>query len=368
VKVVFITRESRKMPAVRVRCYGFAKHLRQAGIETEVFSFADELDAKIGIREQDMTFFEKIGYNIKAYKRLKKKNAVFVLQRCNYHSLSAFFLKSLNNKKLIFDLDDWEAREQQEYFFGFIPRSKAYPAMEFLAKQSFLCIAASSFLEQFLKQYNQNTVFIPTGVDTQVFRPQSVQPKKKKTVFSWAGTVYRKDNLENLKFLIDCFKTAFKTNEDVSLEIIGEGAYTDRLRTYIADSGCKNIELKDWINPEHMPEYIQKIDIGLMPLIQESKFNQAKSPTRMYEYMAMEKPFLASNYAQAKEVIIDGYNGMLAKDKNEFVQKMHLLAGDPSLRERLGKNARKTVAEKYSLEKLTQELIEKIKDHENNNC
>ena len=95
-KVIFVTREDSQMPAVRVRCHNFARHLQKAGIDAEVFSYADQLKAKSGKEEKSMSWAEKIFYNYKAYRKLSSKKAVLIMQRFNYHSFAPLFLKLFN--------------------------------------------------------------------------------------------------------------------------------------------------------------------------------------------------------------------------------------------------------------------------------
>ena len=102
-KIIFITRESAQMPAVRVRCYGFARYFNKAGIETEIFSLADNLGAKSGKEESKMSAADKLYYNLKTFKELRNKDAVLFLQRCNYHSFAPFLLRLFGKRKLIFD-------------------------------------------------------------------------------------------------------------------------------------------------------------------------------------------------------------------------------------------------------------------------
>ena len=363
-KIIFITREPAYMPAVKVRSHGFAGCLNNAGISAEVFSYADDLKAKSGEFESQMGIFEKLGYNLKAVKYLFRQNAVLCIQRCNYHSLAPFLLGLFFGKKIIFDLDDWEAKEEIKLFLNLIPNSFAFFLMVLIAKKSMICIGASRFLESFLSKYNKNTVYIPTAVDTDLFIPHNKRKQGSGSddiILSWIGTVYRQDNLENLVFLIDCFKRVAVSAQNIRLEIAARGIYEDRLKEYIDKSGCKNIVFRTWINGNDIPGYLETVDIGIMPLIQNSKFNQAKSPTRMFEYMAMEKPFLTSAVGEAGNIIIDGQNGMLAENKEQFIKKMNILISDRLLRDFIGKNARKTVLEKYSLKKVSEDLISRIK-------
>ncbi len=49
-KMIFITREGYNLSGARVRCYGFTQELKKYNIETEVFSFADDLGAKYALK------------------------------------------------------------------------------------------------------------------------------------------------------------------------------------------------------------------------------------------------------------------------------------------------------------------------------
>ncbi|MCG2712672.1 MAG: glycosyltransferase [Candidatus Omnitrophica bacterium] len=360
-KVIFVTRENSQMPAVRVRCYNFAKYLEKAGICTEVFSYADMLGAKSGKDEKHMSWFWKIYYNLQAYRRLSCEDAIFIIQRVNYHSFAPLFLGIFKKRKLILDLDDWEAREDISYYFNRIPSSKAEIMMRFIAKRSVLCIGASRFLIRFLSCYSNKVLYIPTTVDTDVFKPDKKPRQKSGLILSWLGTMYRNDNVENINFLIECFKALADDYPQLKLEIRGDGTFYEQVYDLVEKCNPKRVLLKPWISPQNVAQYLEEIDIGVMPLIQNSKFNKSKSPTRLFEYMAMEKPVVVSAVGEANEIIIDGFNGLLADNKADFINKLRTLIEDRDLRENLGKNARETIISKYRIEKLTQSLVKAIK-------
>lgn len=364
-KAIFVTREDNKMPAVRVRCHNFAKYLEKAGINTEVFSYADALGAKSGKQEKTMSWAQKCFYNYKAYRKLSSERAVLIMQRFNYHSFAPLFLKLLNKNKLVFDLDDWEARENISYYFKLIPSSKAEIMMRFIAKRSDLCIGASRFLFSYLCRYNDKVIYMPTAVDTDFFKPGQGKgkdkDKDKALVLSWLGTMHRKDNVENIKFLIECFQIVNTVYPQIRLEIRGEGIFYAQVHDLVRKCGNGSVLLKTWIEPDNIPNYLQGIDIGIMPLVQDTKFNKAKSPTRLFEYMAMAKPVVASRIGEAIEIIDNGVNGLLAGTKEEFVVSLKTLIGNESMRKTLGENARKTIEERFSLKKVAEELAKEIK-------
>lgn len=360
-KVIFITREGYDLSGARVRCYNFAQALKKCGVDTEVFSFADNLGAKYGEKEFEMPCLDKIKYNIEAFKILlkKEKDAVFFMQRLNYHTLSPFIASLINKNKFIFDCDDWNIRENPVYHFGLFPSSK----MEFLtrkiAKHADACIAASLYLKNYLDKFNDKVYYIPTGVDAELFKPESGHEDSSKITFSWIGTMYHKEMRENIKFVLDCFLALADKYDNIFMRIAGEGKYFEEINTYIDNARHRDrIRIDRWIPPDEIPCYLSNIDVGLLPLTQDTKFNKSKSPTKLFEYMAMAKATVSSNIGEPSHIIKDGDSGFLAKDKNEFIEKMEGLIKDPVLRRDLGRSARSLVEKEYSLEVLVRKFYD----------
>ncbi len=74
------------------------------------------------------------------------------------------------------------------------------------------------------------------------------------------------------------------------------------------------------------------------------------SPTKLFEYMAMARPIVASRLGQIADVIEDGENGLLVEPRNagELARAIERLAADEQLRRRLGAAARQTVIERHT--------------------
>lgn len=356
-KLIFITREGYDLAGARIRCYNFARELRKLGINTEVLSFADNLGAKSGKEEYKLRVRDKLRYNMEAFERLKgEKNTIFFLNRFNYHSFTPWLLRLINKNRLILDLDDWEIRENPRYYFGFWPSSKAEFFIRRIARNANFCIAASHFLKDFMAKFNSRIYYIPSGVDTDLFKPVENKRNDGKIIFSWIGTMHRKDDIENIEFAIDCFLELRKRYDNIYLELVGDGIYSDYLEKILEKVADKNISLRDWIYPGRVPDYLSTIDIGLVPLIQDTKFNKAKSPTKLFEYMAMAKPVVCSEIGECSYIIRDGENGFLAIDKKNFITKMDALVCNKELHGTFGGNARADIHKEYSLNKIGRTL------------
>ena len=361
-RIIFITREGYNLPGARIRCYNFAKELAKYGINTEVLSFSDTLGAKDGEGESDMGLRDKIGFNWTAFKRLiKDKETIFYIQRFNYHSLAPYLAHLLNKNRIILDLDDWEMRENPKYYLGFYPSSKAHYLTREIAQRSIFCVAASHFLKDFLLQFNKRVCYLPTGVDTEVFRPSLKVSNKDKMIFSWIGTLHKKEYIVNIEFAIRCFTALKNKYSHIYLDIVGEGIYKNDLIAILTEYNDPNIQFKGWIPPDEVPQYLATIDVGLFPAVKDTKFNRAKSPTKLFEYMAMAKPAVSSHIGEPVYIIRDGNSGFLARTKEEFVEKMRKLIEDSGLRQQMGKKARETVENNHSLKVLGRQLYEILK-------
>jgi glycosyltransferase involved in cell wall biosynthesis len=361
-KVIFITREGYDLSGARVRCYNFAKELSRYGIDTEVLSFADNLGAKDGQEESQMSLRDKVRFNYRAFKELaREKDAVFYIQRFNYHSFGPYLVHLFKGNRIIFDLDDWEMREDTKYYLGFYPSSKAHYLTWKIAKKSIFCIAASRFLEEFLSEFNQKVYYIPSGVDTELFKPSLNGLNKDKIVFSWIGTFHKKEYIENIECALNCFSILRKRYDHIYFEIVGNGIYKDNLKKILNQFKDQNISLKTWISPDRIPEYLATVHIGLFPVRDDTKFNKAKSPTKLFEYMAMAKPTVSSGIGEPVHIIQDGENGFLAETKEEFIEKMRELIEDLNLRKQMGEKALETIENNYSLKVLGKQLYSILK-------
>ncbi len=347
---IFVTREGYKDVGGRTRCYKFSERLLKNGIYSKVFSLVDSLGAKSGREEINFNWRDKLKLIYKSYNILLKEDDVslFIVNRFNYHVLPIWFLSFKKNIPFVFDMDDWEARENLGYSLGIIPKSKAEYLTAQFAKRSKYCIAASRYLENYLLQFNKRVYYLPTGVDTGFFVPTAYK-KKKEIVFSWHGSVNRVEILNYIKLIIDCFLLLYKKYPDIKLFIRGDGIFGEQLVSLIKGYNCKDIKHYGWTDYENISDYLDDIDVGLIPLLDRTHFNLSKSPVKLFEYMAKAKGVIASPVGEAGFVIKDGYNGFLALNKEEFIFGMEKLINNQDLLRRLGMNASKTVKEKYSL-------------------
>ena len=367
-KIIFIAINGYQMPYSRIRCYHFANILNSYGIKTEVISYHDYMCSKYDpIQMLDMGDKDKLRVSFKVLPRLlKEKGNIFYIQKLHYHAALPFVLSRLGRNRFILDYDDYDF--DRFFFFGrkylnklFFGETASEKITQKIASKAKACVVSSKYLYYYIKQFNKNVSYVPTGVDTEYFNLERTRPNSKIT-FVWTGQIWGELIYNNLIYIIDCFSKLQGCSCLVKMRIIGMGGFISKLKKYIYDNYSElDIEIIDWVHPTEMPKYLISADIGLLPLIPDSlnkHWMESKSPTKLFEYMAMKMPTVASSFGEVKYIIEDGKDGFLAKTKDEFVYKMKLLVEDEKLRRIMGEAARKKVEEKYSLHKLGKQIFD----------
>lgn len=373
-KIFFVCINGYEMPYSRVRGYHFAQALRKLGVETAVLSFRDHLGPKWGPVEMlELGDRQKLWLNVRAFWRLaKQKNAVLYLQKVHYHAAAPFILSRLGKNRLILDYDDWDIDRSPFFrrpglnrlFFGATDPARITGRV---ARDALGCIASSSYLYDYLNGYNDRVFHIPTGVDTACFRPAA--PWTGPVTFVWTGQVWGEVIYQNIRFILECFSEAARETPGARLQIIGGGQWMPRVRQDIKDLGLgRDVGILDWVAPQDMPRHLASASVGLLPLIsdeQNALWMRSKSPTKLFEYMAMGLPTVATAMGEACQVIEDGRDGFLAPDRARFIEAMKMLARDGQMRARMGRSARAKAEERYSLDVLGRKLLDAILAMEN---
>jgi glycosyltransferase involved in cell wall biosynthesis len=104
------------------------------------------------------------------------------------------------------------------------------------------------------------------------------------------------------------------------------------------------------VTPDNVPIYLSAFDICAMPHPNNPQFAYYTSPLKLFEYMASERPVIASDLPSWADVIQHDYNALLVPPSNveALAEAIQRLKDNVTLRERLGKQGRKTVVQHYT--------------------
>lgn len=193
---------------------------------------------------------------------------------------------------------------------------------------------------------------IPNAIDLSMFCPRPEQ-ESLRTELGIAGgqkIILVPGNLIHRKRPFDVIESAARAvRKDPSLTYVMVGA--DRLDGKVQQA-CKELGVSDsfrfagWVEFERMPDFYNLADIVVMA-------SEGEGLARAYlEAMACERTLVASNIAASREVVDDGENGLLFPlgDCDELAERILMIASDPQLRSRLGRNARRSVANRSLVE------------------
>lgn len=162
----------------------------------------------------------------------------------------------------------------------------------------------------------------------------------------------------------ECMHALFKimeTREKVHLRLVG---HIDYLVDYL-EQFRDRITIIPLIEYKAMLSELSHCDIVIAPLETRNIFCDCKSELKLFEAALFSIPVVCSPTATYASTIIDGVNGFLAGDDNEWYEKLLLLIDNADLRHRMGKAAKESILPRFetsSVVKLFREFTLNIRD------
>lgn len=191
------------------------------------------------------------------------------------------------------------------------------------------------------------TIFIPNGVDINVFKPNIKKPKRR--VFKLLNV----GRLETQKNQINLIKALPKLKAD--LVIIGNGSLQNALEK-TAKKLNVSLTIISKVENTRLPEIYRKADIFILPSLTEGPVKV------LIEAMACGLPVIGSDVRGINEIIIDGQNGLLCSTNAPSIRKIiQRLMNDDNLIRKLSSKSRTFVVENFNLDKLLIKEINTIK-------
>lgn len=358
-KILFFTSEQKNLPGAR-RCYVLSRELQKIGIQSDVINTVDFLEHNQSLSKNKINDIDKIKTQIKIYNKIKnEKEAILYLQRIDYHIIAPLFLKKVYGNKLILDIDDWALDANFFRGLSFFRSFKMNNIFKKVASLSDACISISFHLKRLLELYNNNVICVPPLVGAHDF---SIKGKNKEFIFSWIGTIFRDDDLENIRFIIDAFKlfSSKIKRPNVYLDIVGGGPFFDKLNIFKNEN---QIRIKNWLNKEELESYLKNIDVGLIPLANNSNYNIHKSPTKFFDFMSFGKPVIVSNIGEINDLVLQIQNGFsLENSLRSWSIAMMSLYKNTKQKEQLGLNGYWAIQKEFGLSESINKIYELLRN------
>ncbi|MEO8147863.1 MAG: glycosyltransferase family 4 protein [Bacteroidia bacterium] len=263
---------------------------------------------------------------------------IIFIQREAFMTGTTFFEKQFKRSgaRVVYDFDDaiWhhDVSDANKKFARFKRPEKT----EDIIAMSDLVIAGNQYLFDYAQQFNKNVKVIPTTIDTDEYVRKKTATEKSKICIGWSGSV---TTIKHFNLALNALeKLKEKYGDKIYFKVIGDSSFVNE------KLGIKGIT---W-NRESELEELSEINIGIMPL-PDDEWSKGKCGLKGLQYMALEIAAVMSPIGVNTEIIEDGINGFLAKTDEEWIEKISMLIEDEELRKKIGKAARQTVVEKYSI-------------------
>lgn len=196
--------------------------------------------------------------------------------------------------------------------------------------------AGNAELAAYARRFNRNVTQLPSVVDTEHYRPDSVHhatPDHHAFTVGWIGSPSTAPYLQQLVVPLE----RLALERPVRLLAVGGKAPVI--------SGVEVIE-QSWVLEKEV-DLIQQFDVGVMPL-PDIPWTRGKCAYKLIQCMACGIPVIASPVGANVDVVSTGC-GLLARSADEWLAAFCHLAADPELRRRMGAAGRQRVEQHYSL-------------------
>jgi glycosyltransferase involved in cell wall biosynthesis len=201
----------------------------------------------------------------------------------------------------------------------------------YIGSTAALCRHAADVTELPTERFDNGVgILMGTLSDVELARPRAEGPPR---LGYLSGT---DTHDEDWAYLEPAIAEVLARHRDVELWLIGFVNPSPALDTF-ADR-IRRFPLQQWTR---LPTLLRDIDVNLAPLDPGARFNEAKSAIKWLEAALTATPTVASSTEPFREAIVDGNNGLLASDLDDWVACLDQLVGDEQERKRLGHRARR---------------------------
>lgn len=210
-------------------------------------------------------------------------------------------------------------------------------------------LLSSKIIAANTKIYNNlpksKVLYLPNGVDTSVFKPTKAKKREKPIILS----VGRLEKVKNYGSLIKALMGI-----KCKLILVGNGSLRANLEN-LAKKNKVDLEIIDSVNNSSLPQLYNNADIFVLCSLNEGH------PKVLLEAMACSKCCIGTNVEGINELIRNEETGLLSDISVNSLKKQILIAlKNEGLRNKLGKNAREFIKEKYELNTLLQKEVDAL--------
>ena len=246
-------------------------------------------------------------------------------------------------KFVVYEIDDLlpELPEQHPDYYHYLTARTAI--LKSLVEADAV-ITSTPALHDYVDQFNSKVWVLPNYLDDTIWTLRDVaSDDRSPVIIGYMGGYSHSYDLELITLVLE--RLLRKYGRRIMLRFWGvapPAVLQDKVNVEWIDLGL--------VDYSQFASYFikQECDIFIAPL-QDNLFNRCKSNIKFLEYSALGVPGVYSRINPYEDVVVNGVNGYLASSSGEWEESLIKLIEDPSLRERLGKEAQLTVSANWLL-------------------
>ena len=255
-----------------------------------------------------------------------------------------FILRTLKRLPIIFDFDDaiWDLNLHSSVHPIAARALKDPNKCWYTMRRAAGIIAGSNYLAERAREVNPNVIVVPTVVSSKAWTPgfgrlQGEFYRDGPPRIGWVGT---HTTAQQLELVEPALRQLRAEGHDFEVHVVGAGE----------DFDLDTVELQSrpWRLDDEIGEF-QRIDIGLAPMRAEP-FCQGKCGFKQIQYMAVGAPFVSSWVGGARDFVVDGENGLVARSAEDWYRHLKALLESRELRRKLSQTGRSLVEQQYCIE------------------
>jgi len=326
--IYFFPSKGKNQPSSYLRVFLVAPELQKRGFEVCVvnpnLSNQDKLKIVNNTKAGDVLYIQKFYSPFHT-----AKNFISVKGKC----------------KIIYDFDDRDVMQGQR---GLVAIAD-------------VVIVGSHFLREITLPYHSQVCVLCSPTDTNLYKPIFNKKPNLFPIIIWSEW-YANAYLEDLAVV---YSPIIKLCEEFRFKFVLQGWHPeagpyrkelDKARSMFPFAIFDNYRPVERFEKEGVP-ILQQADIGIIPF----KRKNSKAGQNLRSFMSMGLAVVGSPRSEQQYIIEDGVNGFLAEDEQQWYDKLRYLLVNPVERQRMGREAIKTIEMKYSMPIYIEKLIKVLK-------
>ncbi|MFO1021005.1 MAG: glycosyltransferase family 4 protein [Planctomycetales bacterium] len=332
--------------------------------------------------------------------RLRGKKYGFLYQRLSVSNYAGVQLSRQMNIPLVIEYNGSEVWAQKNWGVAFRDGNASLLAEDVSLQHAHVVVTVSDVLKEELLARGveaERIVTHPNGIDPEVYNPARFDAKTKEQIkkkwnipadarlATFVGTFGPWHGVEVLAQAIKelaANSAEWLREQKLHFVIVGDGLRMPQVKEILNDERCKPfVTLTGLIPQAETPQYMAAADVLLSPHVPNADGTRFfGSPTKLFEYMVMGKPIIASDLEQIGTVLAHSLRvGQLPAGKpdndesrisvlcrpgsvEDLMEGIRFLAERPEWGDCLGRNVREEALRKYTWDRHVDSILERLEE------